>query len=195
VATARRGLRNSKPGRTSRSLWIKGATFQQIAAAGFGIATASGAWHAVHRALARIPKQPPLSIRLRSGRVLRASIPSMREYASRFSASICNFTGLMRQSFIPVIVVPESAFRLIKGELKYHAVVGDSGNEVGRGFCASCGAPIATRLAAMPDVMAIKAASLDEPARFKPTMNIYLSSAQPWAQLAQGLQNFEKMPG
>src|SRR5712691_1839150 len=35
------------------SLWIKGATFQQIAAAGFGIATASGAWRAVHRALAR----------------------------------------------------------------------------------------------------------------------------------------------
>ena len=40
----------------SRSLWIKGATFQQIAAAGFGIATASGAWRAVSRALARIPK-------------------------------------------------------------------------------------------------------------------------------------------
>jgi hypothetical protein len=39
------------------SLWIKGATFQQIAAAGFGIATASGAWCAVSRALARIPKQ------------------------------------------------------------------------------------------------------------------------------------------
>ena len=39
------------------SLWIKGATFQQIAAAGFGIATASGAWRSVGRALARIPKQ------------------------------------------------------------------------------------------------------------------------------------------
>jgi hypothetical protein len=38
------------------SLWIKGATFQQIAAAGFGIATPSGAWRAVHRALVRIPK-------------------------------------------------------------------------------------------------------------------------------------------
>jgi hypothetical protein len=33
------------------SLWIKGATYQQIAAAAFGIATASGAWRAVHRAL------------------------------------------------------------------------------------------------------------------------------------------------
>ena len=39
------------------SLWIKGATFQQIAAAGFGIASASGAWRSVGRALARIPKQ------------------------------------------------------------------------------------------------------------------------------------------
>jgi hypothetical protein len=39
------------------SLWIKGATFQQIAAAGFGITSASGAWRATRRALARIPKQ------------------------------------------------------------------------------------------------------------------------------------------
>src|SRR5438445_13726441 len=39
------------------SLWIKGATFQQIAAAGFGIASASGAWRSVGRALAQIPKQ------------------------------------------------------------------------------------------------------------------------------------------
>jgi len=30
-------------GQKALSLWIKGATFQQIAAAGFGIATASGA--------------------------------------------------------------------------------------------------------------------------------------------------------
>ena len=38
-------------------LWIKGATYQQIAAAGFGIASASGAWRSVGRALARIPRQ------------------------------------------------------------------------------------------------------------------------------------------
>src|ERR1700732_4639904 len=39
------------------SLWIKGATFQQIAAAGFGIASASGAWRSVGPGPARIPKQ------------------------------------------------------------------------------------------------------------------------------------------
>lgn len=39
------------------ALWLKGATFEQIAAAGFSITTASGAWRAVQRALARIPKK------------------------------------------------------------------------------------------------------------------------------------------
>jgi hypothetical protein len=45
------------PSLLRRPSWSWGATYQQIAAAGFGIATPSGAWRAVHRALARIPKQ------------------------------------------------------------------------------------------------------------------------------------------
>ncbi len=94
-----------------------------------------------------------------------------------------------------VMVVPKAAFRLTKGALKYHSVVGESGNKVDRGFCTSCGAPVTTQLGAMPDVMVVKAGSLDEPARFKPTMNIYTSSAPPWATLTPGLQNFDKMPG
>src|ERR1700674_5728094 len=39
------------------ALWLKGATFEPVAAAGFGITTASGAWRAVRRALVRIPKK------------------------------------------------------------------------------------------------------------------------------------------
>jgi hypothetical protein len=39
------------------ALWLKGATYEQVAAAGFGITTASGAWRAVRRALVRIPKK------------------------------------------------------------------------------------------------------------------------------------------
>jgi hypothetical protein len=37
--------------------WLKGGTFEQIAAVGFGITTASGVWRAVRRALIRIPKR------------------------------------------------------------------------------------------------------------------------------------------
>src|ERR1700682_2046420 len=50
-------LQARKNEQKAQSPGSKGATFQQRAASGFGIATASGAWHAVHRALARIPKQ------------------------------------------------------------------------------------------------------------------------------------------
>jgi hypothetical protein len=39
------------------AIWLKGATYEQVAAAGFGITTASGAWRAVRRALVRIPKK------------------------------------------------------------------------------------------------------------------------------------------
>ena len=46
----------------------------------------------------------------------------------------------------PVIVVPKSAFRLVRGDLKYHAVTGDSGNEVGRGFCTFAKVNMPTRL-------------------------------------------------
>ena len=38
------------------ALWLKGATYQQIVATGFGISSIGGAWRAVRRALARIPK-------------------------------------------------------------------------------------------------------------------------------------------
>lgn len=94
-----------------------------------------------------------------------------------------------------VMLVPKSAFRLTKGELKFHTVAGESGKDVSRGFCASCGAPMTTRLGVMPDVVVVKAGSLDDPAIFKPTMNIFLASAPPWAPVAKELQNFDKMPG
>jgi hypothetical protein len=64
-----------------------------------------------------------------------------------------------------VILVPKSALRLTQGDLESHAVVGDSGKEMSHGFCASCGAPIATIIGVMPDLIAIKAGSLDEPPR------------------------------
>ena len=60
MATTARGPRSCKLGRMSRRRYrcgSRGATFEQVAAAGFGIATANGAWRAVHRALARIPKE------------------------------------------------------------------------------------------------------------------------------------------
>ncbi len=94
-----------------------------------------------------------------------------------------------------VLIVPKAGFRIVKGELKSYAVKGDSGNEVAREFCPNCGSGIVSRLAGMPDVVAVKAGSLDDTSGFKPTMSIYVSSAPRWATFAADLDRFDKMPG
>jgi hypothetical protein len=93
-----------------------------------------------------------------------------------------------------VLVVPKEAFKLTKGEPKHYEVTADSGNKVSRGFCTNCGSPILSLLTGMPNVVAIKAGSLDDPASFKPAANVYMASAPAWAPIRTDLRRFEKMP-
>jgi hypothetical protein len=94
----------------------------------------------------------------------------------------------------PVLLVPKPAFKMTKGELKQHQVTGDSGNKVSRGFCANCGSAILTTLEAMPEMLGVKAGSLDDTSKFKPTANIFTSSAPAWAPPMAGLTNFTRGP-
>jgi hypothetical protein len=95
----------------------------------------------------------------------------------------------------PVILVPKPGLRLIKGEPKYYTVKADSGNEVSRGFCTNCGSPMFSLLSGMPEVIAIKAASLDDPSIYKPALNVFVASAPPWAPISKDIPGFAKMPG
>jgi hypothetical protein len=94
-----------------------------------------------------------------------------------------------------VLIVPQAAVKVLKGEARYHEVTADSGKKLSRGFCANCGSPVFSKIEAMPDVIGIKASSLDDPNLFRPGMSIYTSSAPTWAQMAEGVPQFPKMPG
>lgn len=83
------------------------------------------------------------------------------------------------------VVLPVKAVH-ITGEVRYHRRAGDEG-EVDRGFCPVCGSPIALKLARMPDVIALPAASLDDPSLYKPAMDIFTASAQPWDHMDPNL--------
>jgi hypothetical protein len=63
-----------------------------------------------------------------------------------------------------------------------------------RGFCPTCGAPISITYKAMPNVITIHAASLDDPARFKPQAVTYGIRAYDWDPLDPKLTVFETMP-
>ena len=54
----------------------------------------------------------------------------------------------------------------ITGQASHWEVAGDSGNVKIHAFCPVCGTPVYLRFAAMPELIAVPATSLDEPGRF-----------------------------
>lgn len=67
----------------------------------------------------------------------------------------------------------------------------NSSPEVQRGFCAECGTTVYSgKLTA--GVMGLTSGSLDDPALFRPTMHIWISSRQPWLVLDDNLPQHEQ---
>jgi hypothetical protein len=82
----------------------------------------------------------------------------------------------------------------VTGEAKHWDMVADSGNVKTRGFCPSCGTPVYLTFAAMPELFTVHAASLDDPARFKPQGATYRLRGYDWDRLDPAVPAFEKMP-
>ncbi|MBM2805457.1 MAG: aldehyde-activating protein [Deltaproteobacteria bacterium] len=111
-------------------------------------------------------------------------------------SGFCHCRDCQRETgsgFGATLFVPRNAVR-ITGEVKYYDGKGDSGQVVSRGFCPTCGARLFGKPALLPELLAIRAGSLDDPSRFRPERDIYVSSAQPWDFMNPALPKFAKMP-
>jgi hypothetical protein len=95
--------------------------------------------------------------------------------------------------YAPIVMLPMAAVT-VTGEVTYYASAGDSGQSVKRGFCPVCGSQLFGQPAIMPGVLGIKAASLDEPARYQPVADMYVGSAQAWDAMHPDLPKFAKAP-
>lgn len=82
----------------------------------------------------------------------------------------------------------------LTGEAHHWEVAGDSGNVKSHAFCPVCGTPVYLRFAAMPDLIAVAAGSLDEPARFTPQALTYAVRGEGWDRIEGALPTFERMP-
>lgn len=76
-------------------------------------------------------------------------------------------------------VVPAETVR-INGDVTFFEQTADDGNTISRGFCPVCGSPVTGKSSGYPDILFITAASLDDPALFKPQKVVFSSSRQPW---------------
>ena len=82
-------------------------------------------------------------------------------------------------AYAAIVVVPKAAVQ-IHGELRYHKIVGGAGKAIERGFCPICGSHVTDKLERLPNILALQAGSLDDPSMYRPMMDVFTSSAQPW---------------
>lgn len=109
----------------------------------------------------------------------------------------CHCRDCQRSSgvgFVAAVVVPMTSLKLLKGSPRYYKTPSERGGHVHRGFCTECGSPVLAKFDAFPDLIAIRAASLDDPSWFRPAYDIWTSDAQPWDCMNPDLPKFEKYP-
>ena len=95
---------------------------------------------------------------------------------------------------MPVVVVKESDFALLSGEPSWFERSSDGGHPMRRAFCPACGSPLFLTNGAHAGVRGLYAGSLEEPSWYKPSREIYATSAQPWALMDPDLPHDEGMP-
>ena len=95
--------------------------------------------------------------------------------------AVCHCRQCQRQSgsaFSIVAAVPKQGFEL-SGETKIFMDTGDSGRPVERHFCPDCGSPIMSIIEPMPDMVLIKAGTIDTLAQLTPTVEVFCENALP----------------
>jgi hypothetical protein len=95
-------------------------------------------------------------------------------------------------AYSPTVVVPAQSLRITQGQPKIHRVSAESGNEASRAFCVECGSHLFAFSSGRTEFVGVKAGSLDDPSWFKPMVDAWVSSAQPWDCLDPAIPKMPK---
>jgi hypothetical protein len=110
----------------------------------------------------------------------------------------CHCTDCQRQTSSPfsvIVGVPRAAFNVEGDTLASFATIGtDHGGETQRNFCSACGSPMFSIAAVAPELVFIKAGSLDDASWVEPAVEAWTSSAQPWSPRFEGAAQLERGP-
>lgn len=90
-----------------------------------------------------------------------------------------------------VVMTPDLA---VTGTPKTYDVRAGGGGRSSRSFCADCGTPLFTTSEANAQFTSIRFPTLDDISDFKPMLDIFTASAQPWVCLDQTIPHFPQSP-
>jgi hypothetical protein len=117
--------------------------------------------------------------------------------AAPLMTAVCHCRSCQRQSgsaFSIIVGVPKGALMFEGAPPAAYRDSGDSGMPVERKFCAKCGSPIFSDVAATPDLDWIKAGTLDDTSWLQPQVNLWCDSAQSWVQLSDKIPKVPRNP-
>lgn len=90
---------------------------------------------------------------------------------------------LSSSAFAVSMVLPAAAFTLLQGEPARTLRHAESGRVMQSFFCAACGTRLYDRFPALPDIMVLKAGTLDETRALRPVAQFWTSRKQDWVAL------------
>lgn len=111
-------------------------------------------------------------------------------YRIRRDAELCVYCchcgdcqRLSSSAFAVSMVLPADAFALLRGELVVSVRRADSGREIHGLFCSCCGTRICDRFPAFPEIVVLKAGTLDDRRGLQPVAQFWTSRKQDWVAL------------
>jgi len=91
------------------------------------------------------------------------------------------------------IMVPEAGFEL-SGEVKRYEHTADSGNLMTKHFCPNCGSLVYGTSTGRPNIVSIRAGSIDDVGKIAPSVNVFLDSKVPTTPMDDDLVSWQRMP-
>jgi hypothetical protein len=91
--------------------------------------------------------------------------------------------------------IQSATFKLDKGSPKRFAGKADSGRTLYRFFCGDCGSPIYSQRETAPEMMNIRAGTLDDSSGLKVSLNIWTKSARSWGHIDPASKQVPGQPG
>jgi hypothetical protein len=82
----------------------------------------------------------------------------------------------------------------VTGELRDYSSLADSGTRMHRRFCPVCGVHLFSEAESRPNIIVVRAGTLDVPENVAIEALIWTSSAPRWAALDPALPHFQKQP-
>jgi len=124
---------------------------------------------------------------------------SYRLESEPFAQAVCHCSDCQRQTgtaFSVVVGVQRDAFMVEGDTLASFETTGDvHQGTTRRHFCSGCGSPIFSAVDAQPDVVWVKAGTLDDASWLEPNAEVFTRSALPWTPRLENAASFETMPG